>query len=194
MKNGKPPYQNSRLQWGTFGHDPLYDKFNHELFRAAAYLTLKPTARLILRDMIGHYMRATSYDSVEVTKKTTFRFAFGDCREPVKRTAFYASIRDIIQHGFFEPDETYAPGKGEQARFRASTNWRNYQPGQREICELTDYAERRITTTSQPNPDVESIVAYLPAILDRAKRGQLFDPGDARRARITQRFLQEENR
>lgn len=136
--------------YGTFGTDKRFTKFNHELYRSAAYHSLTPIQRLVLRDMIGEYMIHSEYDSVHKKTTESFIFSFLDCKERIKQTAFYHSIRCIIRNGFFRTDPENPAINGASQRFFSSDFWRDFQPSQTELVDLNEYAARR--TKNLPNP------------------------------------------
>lgn len=191
-QNGSDSYRSRTIQYGTFGTDKYFTKINHELYRSVSYICLTPIQRLILHDMIGRYMAHSAFDSEHAKLRKPFEYSFGDCRERVKRTAFYASIKAIIKNGFFEYDTTRRATCGEAQRFNASTNWRVYQPGQMELDEINAYADRRAESRNGNSADPNDYVNHLIAMNRTRKEQKLYDQRAESTAQILARMAAEQ--
>lgn len=117
-KNKTPP----QLEYfGSGRYTPIHD----ELIKADAYKALKPTARLVLLDMIRRERRL-SYGNKHLYEG--FTYTWGHCNEDVSEETFRQAVHRVVELGFFTVDPDIQEGRpGAPIRYQASRKWEQFK-------------------------------------------------------------------
>lgn len=155
------PDQQKFATHGTFGHSPKFTAIRDDLAASAAFLSLKPTAALILLDFIKHYNAATNWDRDESKLTKPIIYSFGMCALLVSKNTFHQAMRALQLHGFVIDFETSSSCRGRATRWLATTRWRSWSPDHAQLRLLNSYSHRRSSSCQNPDQLRFPFVTYL---------------------------------
>jgi len=150
MNRARPQLQKIRYELGRdhigwYGTSSTFTRIRHDLQRSAAYVCLKPTAKLVLIDFLDYFERESGFDTDYTIHERGLCYTFGMCNQPISRTTFFAAIRDIQAKGFIHPHRKIHHRPGSAKIWQPSLAWQRYQPAGPDIPLLADYIARKIT-------------------------------------------------
>lgn len=136
---------------GLFGKSPRFARTRHDLLLSPAYLVLSPIQRLILRDFIERYERASRFDKSWWAHKQSLSYTYVECAEPCGRATFYRALTALERVGFIRRTTRRKEHDPQDTRWQPADRWKNYVPQETEVPALRAYIRRRAADPATHN-------------------------------------------
>lgn len=105
-----------------------------------AFLTMTPSAQILLLDIYAAHARWTRYYTVDLPEPG-FPYSFAHCSLLMHRNTFYASLRTILHRGFIRETDRDSE-RAETRYYKPHNGWRSYKPPESEQVKLVTLRDR----------------------------------------------------